>query len=228
MASNYNSANIDTTLGIVRVASGMVTFDTTGALDRESVVINYNVGTAAGTAGTVVGKAQVDFVGATANQAITYNFGSSKTTDGAGATGLDGTTQFGSPNGLVSQTQDGYGAGSLQAFLVDTKGVISGRFSNGQIRSLAQVTLAKFPNPLGLVRSGKNLFAESADSGQPLKAAPDSAGLGKVASNSLELSNVDLGEEFINMIAAQRGFQANSKAITTVDEMLQELVNIKR
>lgn len=228
VSGNYNSANIDTTLGIVRIASGMLTFDTTGALDRESVVINYDGGTAAGVAGTVTGKAQIDFNGASQNQLITFNFGSSKTTDAGGATGLDGTTQFGSPNGLVSQTQDGYGAGSLQAFLVDSKGVISGRFSNGQIRSLAQVTLAKFANPLGLVRSGKNLYAESADSGQPLKSAPDSAGLGKVASNSLELSNVDLGEEFINMIAAQRGFQANSKAITTVDEMLQELVNIKR
>lgn len=228
VSGNYNSANIDTTLGIVRVASGMLTFDTSGALNRESVMINYDGGTAAGVAGTVTGKAQIDFNGATADQLITFNFGSSITTDGGGATGLDGTTQFGSPNGLVSQSQDGYGAGSLQAFLVDSEGVISGRFSNGQIRSLAQVTLAKFANPLGLVRSGKNLYAESADSGQPLKAAPDSAGLGKVASNSLELSNVDLGEEFINMIAAQRGFQANSKAITTVDEMLQELVNIKR
>ncbi|MDE3241083.1 MAG: hypothetical protein KGO52_00005, partial [Nitrospirota bacterium] len=74
----------------------------------------------------------------------------------------------------------------------------------------------------------KNLYAETSSSGQPLKAAPDSAGLGKVAPNSLELSNVDLGQEFINMISAERGFQANARLITTADGILQELVNIKR
>jgi flagellar hook protein FlgE len=175
----------------------------------------------------VAGKLQVDFSGATQDQLITFNYGTSITTD-SGATGLDGTTQFGSASALVSQTQDGYGAGALQAFLVDSTGTISGRFSNGQLRTLAQVTLARFPSNLGLTRVGKNLFAETRDSGQALKGAPDTAGMGKVQANSLELSNVDLGESFIDMISAQRGFQANSRVITTADEILQELVNIKR
>lgn len=226
-SGTYNTANINSTLGIVKIASGTLGFTTSGALDTESVVTKYDTGTAAGSAGATAGAATMSFTGAAASQAVTFDYGTSLTTD-SGSTGLDGTTQFGSASALVNQTQDGYGAGSLQAFLVDSKGTISGRFSNGQIRTLAQVTLAKFPDPVGLVRSGKNLYAETADSGQPLKAAPDSAGLGKVASNSLELSNVDLGEEFISMIGAQRGFQANSRMITTSDEILQELVNIKR
>ncbi|MEW6542362.1 MAG: flagellar hook protein FlgE [Nitrospirota bacterium] len=226
-SGTYHTSNINSTLGIVKLMSGSLTFTTAGALDTESVVTYYDTGTAAGTAGATAGAGRVSFTGATANQAITLDYGTSITTD-SGTTGLDGTTQFGAASALVNQTQDGYGAGSLQAFLVDSEGTISGRFSNGQIRTLAQVVLAKFPDPVGLVRSGKNLYAESSDSGQPLRAAPDSAGLGKVASNSLELSNVDLGEEFINMIAAQRGFQANSRMITTSDEILQELVNLKR
>jgi flagellar hook protein FlgE len=226
VTANYHSSNIDTSLGIVRVGSGTLTFGTDGTLDRESTVIRYDTGTAAGTSGAVPGSLQVDFTGATQDQLITMNFGSSVTTDGG--SGLDGTTQFGSTSALVQQTQDGFAAGSLQAFSVDANGIINGRFSNGQLRALAQVVLARFPDPIGLTRTGKNTFAQSGNSGQPVTGTPDSAGLGRVLSNSLELSNVDLGESFIDMIAAQRGFQANSRVITTSDEILQELVNLKR
>lgn len=226
VTANYHSSNIDTSLGIVRVGSGTLTFGTDGTLDRESTVIRYDTATAAGTSGTAPGELQLDFVGATQDQPIAMNFGSSVTTDGG--SGLDGTTQFGSTSALVQQTQDGFAAGSLQAFSVDANGTINGRFSNGQVRALAQVVLARFPDPIGLTRTGKNTFAQSGDSGQPVTGTPDSAGLGQVKSNSLELSNVDLGESFIDMIAAQRGFQANSRVITTSDEILQELVNLKR
>jgi flagellar hook protein FlgE len=226
VTANYDPSNIDTTLGIVRVGSGTLAFGTNGTLDRESPVLRYDTGTAAGAVGGTPGQLQVDFNGATQDQLIVMNFGSSVTTDGG--TGLDGTTQFGSTSALVQQTQDGFAAGSLQAFSVDSNGTISGRFSNGQLRALAQVVLARFPDPIGLTRTGKNTFAQSGNSGQPVTGTPDSAGLGRVLSNSLELSNVDLGESFIDMIAAQRGFQANSRVITTSDEILQELVNLKR
>jgi flagellar hook protein FlgE len=226
VTANYHTSNIDASLGIVRVGSGTLTFGTDGTLDRESTVIRYDTATAAGTSGTAPGELQLDFVGATQDQPIAMNFGSSVTTDGG--SGLDGTTQFGSTSALVQQTQDGFAAGSLQAFSVDANGTINGRFSNGQVRALAQVVLARFPDPIGLTRTGKNTFAQSGDSGQPVTGTPDSAGLGQVKSNSLELSNVDLGESFIDMIAAQRGFQANSRVITTSDEILQELVNLKR
>ena len=226
VTANYDSSNIDASLNIVRVGSGTLTFGTNGTLDRESPVIRYDTGTAAGTAGTTPGELQVDFNGATQDQLIVMNYGTSVTTDGG--SGLDGTTQFGSTSALVQQTQDGFAAGSLQAFSVDSNGTISGRFSNGQLRALAQVVLARFPDPIGLTRTGKNTFSQSGNSGQPVTGTPDSAGLGRVLSNSLELSNVDLGESFIDMIAAQRGFQANSRVITTSDEILQELVNLKR
>ncbi|MDH4251769.1 MAG: flagellar hook protein FlgE [Nitrospira sp.] len=226
VTANYDPSNVDASLGIVRVGSGTLTFGTDGTLDRESTVIRYDTGTAAGTSGTVPGELQIDFNGATPDQLLAMNFGSSVTTDGG--SGLDGTTQFGSTSALVQQTQDGFAAGSLQAFSVDGNGIINGRFSNGQLRALAQVVLARFPDPIGLTRTGKNTFAQSGNSGQPVTGTPDSAGLGRVLSNSLELSNVDLGESFIDMIAAQRGFQANSRVITTSDEILQELVNLKR
>jgi flagellar hook protein FlgE len=226
VTGGYNAANINATLGIVRLASGNLTFTTAGALDTESVVTSYNSGGAGGTPGTTVGQSQIDFVGATPNQAITFNFGTSVTTDGGA--GMNLTTQFGATSGLVQQSQNGFGAGALQTFSVETTGMVNGRFSNGQVRPLAQLALARFPDPLGLVRTGKNTFAESGTSGQPLIGAATSAGLGRVLSNTLELSNVDLGEQFIDMIAAQRGFQANSRVITTSDEVLQELVNLKR
>jgi flagellar hook protein FlgE len=226
VTANYDSSNINTSLGIVRLASGTLTFTTGGALDTESVVTSYDNGTPGGAAGGVVGRAQIDFVGATGDQLITFDFGSSVTTDGG--TGLDLTTQFGAASGIVQQSQNGFGAGALQTFSVEANGLINGRFSNGQVRPLAQLALAQFADPQGLVRAGKNAFAESGTSGQPLVGPAASAGLGKILSNTLELSNVDLGESFIEMIAFQRGFQANSRVVTTSDELLQELVNLKR
>lgn len=226
VTGNYHASNVNSSLGLVRLASGTLTFNTSGALDTESVVTSYDSGTAGGTAGGTVGQSRIDFLGATADQTIGLNFGTSVTTDGGN--GMNLTTQFGAASGLVQQSQNGFGAGALQTFSVETNGMINGRFSNGQVRPLAQLALARFPDPLGLVRTGKNTFAESGTSGQPLIGAATSAGLGRVLANTLELSNVDLGESFIEMIAAQRGFQANSRVITTSDEVLQELVNLKR
>lgn len=226
VTANYDSSNINTSLGLVRLASGNLSFTTGGALDTESVVTSYDNGAPGGAAGGVVGQAQIDFVGATADQPVTFNFGSSVTTDGG--TGLNLTTQFGAASGIVQHSQNGFSAGALQTFSVEANGLINGRFSNGQVRPLAQLALARFADPQGLVRAGKNTFAESGPSGQPLLGPATSAGLGKILSNTLELSNVDLGESFIEMIAAQRGFQANSRVVTTSDELLQELVNLKR
>jgi flagellar hook protein FlgE len=226
VTGNYDASNINATLGLVRLASGTLTFTTSGALDTESLVVRYDDGTPGGTAGAVVGQAQIDFVGAAADQLITFDFGDSVTTDGG--TGLNLTTHFGAASGLIQQSQNGFGAGSLQTFSIETDGVVNGRFSNGQVRPVAQLALARFPDPLGLIRTGNNTFAESGTSGQPLVGMATSTGLGRVLSNTLELSNVDLGESFIEMIAAQRGFQANSRVISTSDEILQELVNLKR
>ena len=137
-------------------------------------------------------------------------------------------TQFGSASSLTNQTQDGFTSGSFQSLSVDSGGRVVAQFSNGQTRTLAQVVLSRFTNPDGLTRSGENGFAETVDSGAPLAGAPTNNGLGRLLSQTIEQSNVDLGKEFVDMIITQRAFQANSRAITTSDEMLQELVNLKR
>jgi flagellar hook protein FlgE len=146
---------------------------------------------------------------------------------GASAGGND-STQFPIASTTNFQTQDGYPPGVLQSVTVDTSGIISGHYSNGQILDLYQLTLANFNNPWGLTREGGNMYAETLNSGVALTGAPGEGGLGKINPNSLEQSNVDLATEFVKMIVAQRGFQANSRVITTTDEILQELMNLKR
>jgi flagellar hook protein FlgE len=142
--------------------------------------------------------------------------------------GGSSSTQLSIASTTNFQTQDGYPPGVLQSVTVDTSGVISGHYSNGQILDLYQITLANFNNPWGLTREGGNLFSETLASGVPFTNAPGEAGLGKINPNSLEQSNVDLATEFVKMIVAQRGFQANARVITTTDEVLQELMNLKR
>lgn len=137
-------------------------------------------------------------------------------------------TQYGTKSAVLDQTQNGYASGSLQRVSVDAQGEVVAQFTNGQTRTLAQVVLDRFVNPQGLIRAGDNLFMASNESGSPVVGAPGSNGLGRITAGALEQSNVDLGKEFVDMIVVQRAFQANSKAITTSDEMLQELVNLKR
>lgn len=137
-------------------------------------------------------------------------------------------TQYGSASALLDQSQNGYASGSLQRVSVDSQGNVVAQFTNGQTRILAQVVLNRFVNPQGLIREGDNLFLQSNDSGSPIIGAPGGNGLGTIVAGALEQSNVDLGKEFVDMIVNQRAFQANSKAITTSDEMLQDLVNLKR
>ncbi|MDZ5473476.1 flagellar hook protein FlgE [Bacillus sp. 31A1R] len=131
----------------------------------------------------------------------------------------------GSTTALVKP--DGNTEGKLESFSVGMSGDISGIYSNGQILTLGRLALAKFSNSSGLLKSGNNTFQESINSGAAnIGAAGD--GRGVIASGTLEMSNVDLSEEFTEMITAQRGFQANTRIITTSDEILQELVNLKR
>ncbi|MGH7232914.1 MAG: flagellar hook protein FlgE [Nitrospiraceae bacterium] len=139
-----------------------------------------------------------------------------------------GMTQFGSRSTLLDQTQDGFAAGSFDRFSIDTDGQLVAQFTNGETRTLAQVVLNRFNNPDGLVRQGDNVFTESVESGAAIQGISGSNGLGRIVSGALEQSNVDLGKEFVDMIVNQRAFQANSRAITTSDEMLQELLNLKR
>lgn len=158
--------------------------------------------------------------GASANQVIEINFGS----DSGGGT----STQYPIASTTNFQTQDGYAPGQLISVTVSDDGTISGHYSNGQIINLYQITLANFNNPNGLNKEGGNLYTETVESGVPYTNAPGTGALGKINSNSLEQSNVDLATEFVNLIVCQRGYQANSRVITTTDQMLDELMNIKR
>ena len=193
-------------------AQGNVTFNSSGALYSESAT-TYPTGGFNFTGGAGQG------------QNITFDFGTSIT---QGGTGVDATTQYGTASGVSTLTQDGYSSGNLQRISIDQNGIISGIFTNGRDLTLGQVLLADFASPTNLSSEGMNLYSETYDSGQSLIGAPGSSGLGLVQSSTLELSNVDLAREFVNMISAQRGFQANSKIITTTDELLAELVNLKR
>ena len=138
------------------------------------------------------------------------------------------STQYANSSTTIFQDQDGFSSGFLQSVSVDVEGVITGHYSNGQVLKKAQVALANFSNLAGLRKEGGNVFSETTDSGAPVTGAPGTTGLGSIAPNALEQSNVDLGIEFVKLITVQRGFQANSKIITTTDEMLNDLINIKR
>ena len=138
-------------------------------------------------------------------------------------------TQYASPSNVKASRVDGYTTGTFETFSVGSDGVISAVYSNGQMKPLAQIALAKFDNPAGLLKEGDNLFSQTTNSGTFTKGVrPTYEGTGLLAPGTLEMSNVDLSREFSDMIVTQRGFQANTRIITTSDEMLQELVNLKR
>ncbi|MGB4615248.1 MAG: flagellar hook-basal body complex protein, partial [Limnochordia bacterium] len=124
--------------------------------------------------------------------------------------------------------QDGLPKGELDGISIDRSGTLIGSYSNGLIKELGRIALARFENPPGLLKVGDTMFAESVNSGDAVIGMANTSGLGAIMSNSLEMSNVDLSNEFTEMIITQRGFQANSRIITSADEMLQELVNLKR
>ncbi len=150
--------------------------------------------------------------GSETNQAVDLNFD---------------CTQFDSESKVIGQDQDGFGAGNLTNVGINSDGTVVASYSNGTQVNIATLVLGKFKNPNGLDLAGSNLYTATTDSGSVRVGLPGPE-LGKIFTNSLEQSNVDMGQEFVKMITAQRGFQANSKIISTVDELLGELINLKR
>jgi flagellar hook protein FlgE len=191
------------------IASGSLAFTTDGALQSVTT-------TAGGT---------VDWNGATAGQGVVFDFGTSIS---AGGTGLSGTTGFAAASAISSQGQDGYASGSFTGVQVDSAGVVSGVYSNGQKVAQGQLLLAKFRANDGLGRAGHNLWLATRESGEASLGAAGTGGRPAIVSGALEQSNVDIAAQFVDLIGHQRAFQANSKTITTVDEMLQDIVNLKR
>ncbi|MDO8988263.1 MAG: flagellar hook protein FlgE [Sideroxyarcus sp.] len=137
------------------------------------------------------------------------------------------TSQFGSAFGVNALNQNGYTSGTMTGFSTGSDGIISGRYSNGQTQTLGQVVLANFSNPQGLEPLGGNQWAETSTSGAPLVGAPGTAGLGVLQSSAVEDSNVDLTAELVNMITAQRLYQANAQTVKTQDQVLQTIVNLR-
>lgn len=163
-------------------------------------------------AGTIVYDAYNPGGGA-ANLNLTFNYAN--------------TTQFGGNFSVFSLAQDGFPTGRLSGVDIDGTGIVLARYTNGQSRVLAQIALANFSNAQGLRQLGDTNWGESFESGPPLVGAPDSSGLGLIQSGALEDSNVDLTEQLVNMITAQRNFQANAQVISTADTITQTMINIR-
>jgi len=142
--------------------------------------------------------------------------------------GVNGLAHFAGSSSAVLRDQDGFSAGTLQNYSIGRDGTITGAFSNGVTQDLAQIVLADFNNPGGLMRVGDNMYSTSGNSGSAVLGYALEGSQSFMTSGALEMSNVDLAQEFTNMIVAERGFQANSRVITNSDEMLQEVVNLKR
>ncbi|MDP7038808.1 MAG: flagellar hook-basal body complex protein, partial [Myxococcota bacterium] len=180
-----------------------------------------------GIEGTSGNYWELNFDGAVSGQEVKFDFGDS-INGGEEGSGLTGVTSFASPSSVFAVNQDGFSAGSLIGVTIAEDGKITGTFTNGERRLLGQLAMARFRNNEGLVRAGGTLYVASEDSGEALIGLAGTAGRGSLAPGSLEQSNVDLAQEFVNLIAYQRGFQANSRTVKAGDEMMMELVNLKR
>lgn len=195
---------------LAQVCAGQVTFTVDGKLDTETQTLsafNFKGGALQG-------------------QQIKIDFGDSVTTDKG--QGIDGSKQFGKESDLISWSQDGSAAGTINNLSFNDEGVLTALYSNGETQDIAQIALAKFENPEAMFKVGNNRLKEARDSGAPAIGAPQRAGRGKIFAKSLERSTVDLALEFVNLIQNQRGFQANAKTITTTDELLNEVIQLKR
>ncbi|OGT04042.1 MAG: hypothetical protein A2143_08620 [Gallionellales bacterium RBG_16_57_15] len=210
IASNAGSANWNTYFAIDGVlvpvagtALTTLTFNTLGQL-ASTTPASVPLGTMASAAFTPTGAAA---------QTVTFNFSQ--------------ISQYGGNFGVNSLTQDGYSSGRLSGFNTSSDGTIQGRYSNGQSRAMGQILLANFTSPQGLQPMGNNEWVESAASGGPLIGTPGSSSLGVLQSSAVEESNTDLTAELVNMITAQRVYQANAQTIKAQDQVLQTLVNLR-
>ena len=142
--------------------------------------------------------------------------------------GLDGITQFAGHYNVLRTSADGNPAGILESIFLEDNGTVNGVFDAGYTRAIGRIVLTKFDNPGKLAQVGENMLVETLGSGKKVTAEPGTAGFGEIRSKSLEQSNVDLSQEFVKMVETQRAFQASAKTVTTSDEMIQDLINMKR
>ncbi len=231
----FNSAGTATTSSLVRVYDPLGgAHDVTVTLTEGATPNSWNW-SVAGTTLTATGSGTLTF-DPTDGTILSGSTGSATFTPppASGVPPFDVDMDFSAFSQLATDmqiqaaNQNGYGPGSLQNYSVGADGVITGIYTNGLTRSLGQIAMAIFSNPGGLERQGSNLYRNTDNSGVPVIGAPRSGGRGQVNAGFLEQSNVDIGTEFTDLIVTQRGFQANTRVVTTVDEMLQDLINMKR
>jgi len=209
------------TFDYVRQDDGSWTLDVTAPEDEGTVLsgpitgITFNEDGSLLTPGSA--EVQVQFTGL-GTQTVDLDLGTSGD--------FDGLTQFGSPATVVSDEQDGYGSGELSSLEVQLDGSIEGFYTNGQTQVVGSFGVATFANEAGLAEVGDSYFRSTVNSGARVLGGADAAGAGKIVGGALEASNVDTAEEFVFLIQAQRGFQANARVITVQDELLSEIVNV--
>jgi len=207
--------------------SGTLTFDTSGALvtmDNTALSIDSDADGDGVLDGSSTATAQTwPWSGGAAGANIVFDFANPAST---GGTAANPSTQVGGGNSVRFVDQDGYTAGALRSVAIEEDGSVIGTFSNGQTQLLAQIALARFASPDGLDRTGRNLYVETLESGQPIVNRPNQSGYGAVRSGFLEQSNTDLADQFVKLIVAQRAFQANTRTISTTNELLSQLVQL--
>lgn len=203
MAEGAELDQVPPVVGPVQIGSGDLDFNTDGSL----------------LAHNPTGPVSADFIGAAAGQGVALDFGTG---------GLDGLTQPAGKSTTTMKDADGYASGTLAGVRIESDGQVMGVYSNGEDMALAQLAVAKFATSDGLGRAGHNSWIATRKSGEAMIGKAGEGGRAAVVAGALEQSNVDIAGQFVEMISHQRAFQANSKTITTADEMLQEVVNLKR
>jgi flagellar hook protein FlgE len=208
------AADVGGTGNPVQVATGNLTFNSSGGLLTPAAnVAGITIGSTTGAAPT----------GAFADGAAPLSF-----TWDLYSNGTPLLTQVAAPSSTSSTTQDGAGSGSLVNFTIGSDGTITGSFSNGKSQALGQVALANFANPEGLQLDGNTDYSPTLASGAAVAGVPGTGGLGTISGGALEESNVDIATEFANLIVAQRGFEADAKAVTTFDQITQDTIALKQ
>jgi flagellar hook protein FlgE len=237
--TTYNSATSMTVFDVLGQDVALTYYFQKSGSDTWNVFVNANGTPLNGTAAAPLPTTTITFpatggaptapVGPVAiNIPATTNANGAQTRPIAGVQlDLDGARQFGAPFGVTNLTQDGYAPGQITSVAVESDGIVMARYSNGQNRPAGQIELATFRNPQGLQPLGGNVWARSFTSGDPIVGVPGDGNLGVLQSSALEESNVDLTAELVNMMTAQRVYQANAQTIRTQDQVLQTLVQLR-
>jgi len=216
-ATGLNAATVVARGGVALTASGNIT--SAVAAGDSATLAGYGTATAS-AASQAIGVVYAGGAGVGSPQSVTLDFGTTANTSPM--------TGVAAPSTVTLARQDGIASGTLQSFAVGLDGNITAFYTNGRTTTVDTVQLASFSNPAALVKIGTNQYREAAASGTAVIGNPGAGGRGTVVAGSLEMSNVDLAQEFSQMIIAERGFQANARTISTANQMLEELVNLKR